>query len=79
MIISPTKTQQSFFRAADAVASLSSVRGMICPGQTCISSDATEMALWRFSDHALDVCLFYEQTASGACFLASREVFQSRG
>lgn len=55
--------------------SLSSVRGMICPGQTCISLDATETALWRFPDPAPAVCPSYEQAASGACFLASREVF----
>lgn len=57
------------------VYSLSFVRDTICPGQTYISSDATEMALWRFPDHAQAVCPSYEQTASGACFLASREVF----
>ena len=60
------------------VYSLSSVRGMICPGQTCISSDATETALWRFPDLAPVVCLSYGQTASGACFSASRAVMQSR-
>ena len=60
------------------VCSLSYVRGMICPGQTCISSDATEMALWRFPDPAPVVCLSYGQTASGACFSASRAVMQSR-
>ena len=133
--ISPTKKQQSFFRVADAVASLSDhkqtklgcvlvdkhrivssghnsstrcsplqkqmdtaqfgnsdkhrgpstqrrpvyslsfVRDTICPGQTCISSGATEMALWPFQDRAPAVCPSYEQAASGACFSASREVF----
>ena len=57
------------------VYSLSFVRDTICPGQTYISSGVTEMALWRFPDPAPAVCLSYEQTASGACFLASREVF----
>ena len=55
--------------------SLSFVRDTICPGQTCISSGATEMALWPFQDRAPAVCPFYEQAASGACFSASREVF----
>ena len=55
--------------------SLSFVRDTICPGQTCISSGVTEMALWRFPDPAPAVCPSYEQAASGACFSASREVF----
>ena len=54
------------------VCSLSYVRGMICPGQTYISSDATETALLRFPDLAPVVCPFYEQMASGACFSALR-------
>ena len=57
------------------VYSLSFVRDTICPGQTCISSGATEMALWPFQDRAPAVCPSYEQAASGACFSASREVF----
>lgn len=57
------------------VYSLSSVRGMICPGQTYISSDAIKTALWRLQDLAPVVCPSYGQTASGACFSASREVF----
>ena len=55
--------------------SLSSVRGTICPDQTCISSGATEMVLWPFQDRVQAVCPSYEQAASGACFSASREVF----
>ena len=35
-------------------------------------------SLSRFPDRAPDVCLFYGQTASGACFSASRAVMQSR-
>ena len=61
------------------VCSLSYVRGMICPGQTCISSDATETALWRFPDLAPDVCPSYAQTASDVCFLASRMAILLRG
>ena len=57
------------------VFSLSYVRDIICPGQTCISLGATETALSRFPDLAPAVCPSYGQTASGACFLASREVF----
>ena len=57
------------------VYSLSFVRDTICPGQTCISSGATEMALWPFQDRAPAVCPSYGQAASGACFSASREVF----
>ena len=56
------------------VCSLSYVRGMICPGQTYISSGVTEMALWRCQGPAPAVCPSYEQAASGACFSASREV-----
>ena len=73
----PTSTEDQFMQKL-RVFSLSSVRGMICPGQTCISSDATETALWRFPDLAPVVCLSYGQTASGACFSASRAVMQSR-
>ena len=67
------------FTQKPPVCSLSYARGMICPGQTYISSDATEMALWRFPDHAPAACPFYEQTASGACFSASRAVMRVKG
>ena len=59
--------------------SLSSVRGMICPGQTCTSSDATETALSRFPDLAPDVCLSYGQTASGAYFIALKAGMRVKG
>lgn len=61
------------------VCSLSYVRGMICPGQICISSDATETALSRFPDLAPVVCPSYGQTASGACFSALRMAILLRG
>ena len=61
------------------VCSLSYVRGMICPGQTCISSDATETALLRFQDLVPDVCPSCGQTASDACFSASRMAILLRG
>ena len=61
------------------VFSLSYVRGMICPGQTCISSDAIKTALSRFPDLAPYVCPSYAQTASDGCFLASRTAILLRG
>ena len=48
--------------------SRSFVRDTICPGQTYISSDATEMVLWPFQDLAPAACPSYEQTASGVFF-----------
>ena len=74
----PTSTEDQFMQKL-RVFSLSSVRGMICPDQTCISSDAIKTALWRLQDLAPDVCPFYGQTASDAYFSVSREVIQSRG
>ena len=136
MTISPTKTQQSFFRAAEAVASLSDHnqaklgcvlvdkhrivssghnsstrcsplqkkmdvsrfgfpdqhKGPIHAETACllplirqgydmtyISSDATEMALWRFPDLAPVVCPFYGQTASGAYFIALKAGMRVKG
>lgn len=60
------------------VYSLSFVRDTICPGQTCISSDATKTALWRLQDLAPAACPSYKRAASGVCFSASREVFPKK-
>ena len=75
---SQINTEAQFTQRRPA-SSLSSVRGTICPGQTCISSDATKTALSRFPDLAPAVCPSYGRTASGACFSASRVATLLRG
>ena len=77
--LGPLTSTEDQFTQRRPVFSLSSVRGMICPDQTCISSDAIKTALWRFQDPARAVCPFYGQTASDAYFSVSREVMRSRG